>query len=555
MPTGTFTGDIAVRSRRFSHLATVRLVLALAYGAREVVLPFLEVSAFKLAVAAVFAVYAVLIMTYKSRAEVRSLALSIQFGDLLFTVLLVLLARPGEAAFPLLLFYFLLAESSLLHGGREVLMVTAVILVFYTAWMTSGEAQQFRFSYGSFVFLLIVAGVLAYYFSDQSHRTERSIGATLRRAAGQSEQDMVRAVEDALEQLRASRKCSRAVLAFWDDVLEYDAICQAPPVRDRTGAPPVKFDGSREWSCFRGSRLDFYTNDVSMVDHEGKPVTRTFDLHPYVVQKFEIYNVLGCGLFDGQNAIGRLLLINSVSDARRSDWKKLKEVTPHFRDVVRHLLVVKHTEQEAYERERGRIAQDLHDGPLQSIISFEMRLEIIRKLMERDPATASKDIQSLQEFSRNLVSEMRTFVHRMRPLEATDSSLVASTRQLVDRFQRESNVSVTFIGNENGSLAVPGKLGLEILQIVREALHNVYKHAQATHVLFSLEKRGKDLHIAVDDNGNGFPFGGQYTLDELELLRIGPRSIKQRIKALGGYLTLESNPGKGSNMRAVVPLF
>ncbi len=64
-----------------------------------------------------------------------------------------------------------------------------------------------------------------------------------------------------------------------------------------------------------------------------------------------------------------------------------------------------------------------------------------------------------------------------------------------------------------------------------------------------------DLHISVDDNGAGFSFVGKYTLDELELLRIGPRSIKQRIRTLGGDLTLESNPGQGSNIRASVPLF
>ena len=132
---------------------------------------------------------------------------------------------------------------------------------------------------------------------------------------------------------------------------------------------------------------------------------------------------------------------------------------------------------------------------------------------------------------------------------------MAAARQIVDGFQRESSVSVTFVGNENRGVSVPGKVGVEILQVVREALHNVYKHAEATHVLFSLEKRGNDIHIAIDDNGQGFPFGGQFSLEELELLRIGPRSIKQRIRTLGGTLTLESNPGHGSVMRARVPVF
>ena len=555
MPSGTFTGDIAVRGRRFAHLATVRLTLSLAYLVLEIARAPEDLISFKTLFAVAFAAYAGLIVAYRSQVRIRSSALSIQFGDLLFTVLLVLMARPGDAALPLLLFYFVLAESSLLHSGREVLLVTAVILVFYTGWVTSGEAQVFQFSYGSFMFLLVVAGVLAYYFSDQAHRVEGNIGAGLRRAAGQSEQDLVRAVEEALEELRTWRKCSRAMLAFWDDTLEYHAVCQTPGMRDASGAPLTRFDSGREWNCLRANRLDFYANDLSLVDAEGKPVPRAFDLHPYVIQKFETYNAIGCALLDGNKPIGRLLLFNSVSAVGRGDWRKVRGLSRHFRDIVRHLLVVKHTEQDAYELERGRIAQDLHDGPLQSIISFEMRLEIIRKLLERDAAAASRDLSALRQFSRDLVSEMRTFVHGMRPMETADSSLLVAGRRLVDGFQRESNVAVTFVGSENGNLAVPGKLGVEILQIVREALHNVYKHAQATHVLLSLEKHGGDLRISVDDNGSGFAFVGKYTLDELELLRIGPRSIKQRIRTLGGDLTLESNPGRGSNIRASVPLF
>ena len=287
---------------------------------------------------------------------------------------------------------------------------------------------------------------------------------------------------------------------------------------------------------------------------ESRPA-RDFDVHPYLIQKFEIYNAVGYGLLDGEQRIGRLLLINSVSQVRRQDWKRLRDVAPYFREVVRHLLVVKNTEHEAYERERGRIAQDLHDGPLQSMISFEMRLEIIRKLLERDVKAGTLDLKSLQRFSRNLVAEMRTFVHRAKPLENTDASLVASARRLVEGFQRESGVSVTVAGGENGDFNLPGKLGAEIFQVLREALHNVYKHAEATHVVLSFEKRGGDLQIGVDDNGRGFFFGGSYSLEELDLLRIGPHSIKRRVRALGGDLTLESNPGHGSNMRVAIPLY
>ena len=101
----------------------------------------------------------------------------------------------------------------------------------------------------------------------------------------------------------------------------------------------------------------------------------------------------------------------------------------------------------------------------------------------------------------------------------------------------------------------PGKIGVDVLQIIREALHNIHKHAQATHVLFSLEKNDNQLMIGVNDNGKGFRFGGKYTLEELEVLRLGPNSIKQRLRALGGDILLESQPGHGTNLRLKIPLY
>jgi signal transduction histidine kinase len=548
-----FSEEIAVRSRRFTHLAILRCLLALGYLGVEVV--FQPAGPFKVAAGGFFLVYSALLLGFRSHTQVRNHPASIQFIDLISMVVLMVLSSSGEVSLPLLMFYFLITEASLLHGVKEVLLVTMVSLVFYAAWLNSGGAGRFRFSYNSFMFMLVAGGALAYFFSDRRNRTGRQIAVLLRRAVSEPEAKMVESVETALKELSEHLSCSRAVLAFWDEGLDYHALCQYPPPRDPSKPPPERFLQSREWACFRETRTDFFTNDVSLEDKTGKPLTREFDLHPYIIQKFEVYNATGCGLFHGDKLIGRLLLFNSVKEVGSSAYRKVQGVGPLFAGLVQHLLVVKKTEQEAYDRERGRMAHDLHDGPLQTIISFEMRLAIIRKLLERDAATAAAEIESLHKLSRKLVAEMRTFVLRVRPLEGEDASLVASSRRMVEGFQKESGVSVTFLSGANGNLTLPGKLGVEVLQMAREALHNVYKHAQATHVLFAVERKGNQLHLAIDDNGRGFRFGGKYMLQELEALRLGPKSIKRRVRALGGDLTLESNPGQGSNLRVTVPLY
>jgi len=95
---------------------------------------------------------------------------------------------------------------------------------------------------------------------------------------------------------------------------------------------------------------------------------------------------------------------------------------------------------------------------------------------------------------------------------------------------------------------------MEVLQIVREALNNVRKHSKAARVSIAVEGDNNSIEILVSDDGSGFPFSGAFSLDELELLRLGPKSIKRRVRTLGGDLTLESRPSHGSDLRIVIPI-
>ena len=552
MPTIAFSEQLAFREHRVRHVGLLRLFLAGAYCAVEI-LPRVEAtSSIKWFSTGLFLIYAVLLVIPPLQARVRSYGLSIQLIDLVVIVVLVFFSESDEAMFPLLMFYFLLAEAALLHGAREVLLVSVVGLAFYAVWIAQGNPSNFEFSYGSFL-LLIVGGGLAYSFSHQSCRKEQGVSAALRQAEGQSEAEMVEAVEGALRQLAGWLKCSGAILAIWDEDLDFNTICHFPARREDGEKPPVRFEDSHEWACFRGTRLDFFSNDLSEVDRLGNRVSRDFDLHPYIIQKFEMYNCIGHGLRDGDRTMGCLVLYNSVSEVRRTHWKELQTVGHFFRGLLLHLLRLKRTELEAYQFEGERIAHDLHDGPLQSMISSEMRLEIIRRLIHRNPDAAGEELGSLQQFSHKLVSEMRTFVRRMRPIEADSSSLMASTRRVVDAFQKESGIAITFVNGQNGDLPLSPKASTEVLQVVREALSNIYKHAEATHVLFSVEQKNARLFFSVHDNGRGFRFGGRFSLGELELMRLAPQSIKQRVRAMGGDLSLESQPGQGSNIRLSIP--
>ncbi|HUG81182.1 MAG TPA: sensor histidine kinase [Bryobacterales bacterium] len=553
MPTIAFGEQLAYHGRRTRHVAVLRLFLAAAYLVSEILANSNAVSWTKWTATGAFLVYAILLAIPRVQERGRNRLLA-QFIDLIAIVVLVYLSDSGQVMLPLLMFYFVLAEAALLHGAREVLLVAVVGLGFYGPWVARGNASGFELSSGSFLLLLLAGGGVAYYFSLQRYQKEQRVSTALRQAEGQSEAEMVQAVEMALRQLANWLNCSGAILAIWDEELDYNVICQYPSRRQEGEDAPTRFEDSHEWACFQGARLDFYSNDLSEVDRLGNRVSRDFDLHPYIIQKFEMYNCVGHGLADGDRVMGRLILFNSVSEVRRSHWKQLQTFGLYFRGLLRHLLRLKKTEFEAYGFESERIAHDLHDGPLQSMISFEMRLEVIRRLIYRNADAAADELLALQQFSRKLVAEMRTFVHRMRPIETDSSSLMAATRRLVEAFQKESGIAVTFMNGQTGDLPLSPKTSTEVLQVAREALNNINKHAQATHVLFSVEQKNGRLYVSVHDNGRGFRFGGRYSLEELELMRLGPQSIKQRVRAMGGDLSLESQPGQGANVRVSVPM-
>jgi signal transduction histidine kinase len=141
----------------------------------------------------------------------------------------------------------------------------------------------------------------------------------------------------------------------------------------------------------------------------------------------------------------------------------------------------------------------------------------------------------------------------MRPLDVDGASITAATRRLLDEFQKETSIPVTFIGGER-PFASPPEISADIIQMIREALNNVRKHSNATRVAVTVEKVGKSVEISVDDNGVGFHFSGAFTLDELDLLRIGPVSLKRRARSLSADLLLDSRPGQGAGLKLKVPI-
>jgi signal transduction histidine kinase len=122
----------------------------------------------------------------------------------------------------------------------------------------------------------------------------------------------------------------------------------------------------------------------------------------------------------------------------------------------------------------------------------------------------------------------------------------------VSRFERDTGIAARFT-TDLADITLPPRVCHELVRIVQEALVNVRKHGAAHHVMVRLAARDGRIRLEIDDDGRGFAFEGQLTHVELDALRRGPRVIKERVRAIGGELTVDSAPGRGATLRITVP--
>lgn len=229
-----------------------------------------------------------------------------------------------------------------------------------------------------------------------------------------------------------------------------------------------------------------------------------------------------------------------------------KTLLERLSGASRETLKAKSDLEAALEEERGRIAADFHDGPLQAFISLQMRLEVMRLLFAKSPEMAAQELAQTQEIVKTQVNELRAFLRGMRPIEVeAGASLGAAIRAMVEEFRKNSGIQTTLLAGQIPDSAEQETL--EVLQIVREALNNAQKHSKASRLALTVERVGSELEITVEDDGTGFPFSGRFTMEELDALRLGPASIKRRVRNLGGELWIESRPERGALLKVRVP--
>jgi len=201
--------------------------------------------------------------------------------------------------------------------------------------------------------------------------------------------------------------------------------------------------------------------------------------------------------------------------------------------------------------ERGRIARDLHDTTLQAMIGLEMTLAA-----KATRAASTSDLLActtyVRETLRTEIVTLRELMQGSQPLTVTGGTLPSCLSDLVERFQSDTGIAATFVCDAATDRLRPHWCA-DIVRVAQEALVNVRKHSGATAVALRLSGQEDGIILRVDDNGRGFAFAGRLDNDALWRQATGPLVIKERARAIGGRVSVESTPGRGASVEMSLP--
>ena len=192
----------------------------------------------------------------------------------------------------------------------------------------------------------------------------------------------------------------------------------------------------------------------------------------------------------------------------------------------------------AQEEERARVARDLHDEVNQSLTGLLLRLEAAR---EAAPPELEAELAETKALANQAMRELLSLARQLRPTALDDLGLAAAVAGQVEQVSRSGAISAELV--EEGDFSdLDDDVQLVVYRVAQEALSNAARHSEAGRIEVGLRRAGDGVELDVADDGRGFAF------DESER-GLGIAGMRERALLLGGELTIESRPGRGTTVR------
>jgi two-component system sensor histidine kinase DevS len=195
--------------------------------------------------------------------------------------------------------------------------------------------------------------------------------------------------------------------------------------------------------------------------------------------------------------------------------------------------------------DRERIAKELHDGAIQALFAVGMGLQAAAGLAGDDAQVRGRLEEAVEELD-GVIYDLRNYIFGLRPQLLADRRLDQALQDLVNDLGQRAGVVAVAEVDPQAAAGLAGRAP-EVLQLAREALSNIGRHAQATSCRLSLYRAGPDTVLEIDDDGRGFDPAQTSGAGQ------GLANLDQRARALGGAAHLHSTPGQGTTITITIP--
>ena len=205
----------------------------------------------------------------------------------------------------------------------------------------------------------------------------------------------------------------------------------------------------------------------------------------------------------------------------------------------------------AQERERRRIAADIHDGFLQDLSAVFLKAENAKMLLARGKQEeAVRAINDIQEMVREEVMQVRNYIFEVRPPSLDNVGLGPTLNALVDRVSTDNAIQGEFVDN-SGTERVSETLETILYRVAQEGLRNVVKHAKASGFVLSLDRSDTELTLMLADDGLGID---PEKATSTSTRHYGIETMRERVELAGGLFYIGPRGRRGTEVRAVLPI-
>ena len=245
--------------------------------------------------------------------------------------------------------------------------------------------------------------------------------------------------------------------------------------------------------------------------------------------------------------IGMLVLTSSKEEAFTQHHSALALAIANQAAVaIENARLYEQAQELAAIEERQRLARELHDSVSQALYGISLGVHTARMQLDRNPKELAESLDYVLELAEAALIEMRALIFELRPESLETEGLVTALNKQAAALHARQGILVQLNLCQEPDITL--KIKQDLYRIAQEALHNTVKHARASLVELKLDQTNEMVMLEIRDNGRGFDTTTSFPG------HLGLHSMQERVKSLGGELTIESTPGQGTRIRAQVPV-